>query len=94
MVPQGDASREVTVIGVADDYLGERPKAFVVLREDARGLSAEKLKTFLVDRLGKHEMPREIEFRDELPKTAVGKLSKKELAAEEEAKYQGTGQDS
>ncbi|MCH8861383.1 MAG: long-chain fatty acid--CoA ligase [Proteobacteria bacterium] len=86
--------REVTVIGVADDYLGERPKAFVVLREDARGLSADKLKSFLLDRLGKHEMPREIEFRDELPKTMVGKLSKKELAAEEEAKYQGAEQDS
>jgi long-chain acyl-CoA synthetase len=43
---------------------------------------------FLTPKLGKHEMPKEIEFRSELPKTLVGKLSKKELVAEEEEKYE------
>jgi long-chain acyl-CoA synthetase len=79
------AVKEVTVIGIPDDYLGEAPKAFVVLKDGAT-LDAEKLTEFLRGQIGKHEMPREIEFRKELPKTAVGKLSKKELVAEEAAK--------
>lgn len=80
------AVKEVTVIGVPDDYSGEAPKAFVVLKEDAGPLTAEALDTFLRDHIGKHELPREIEFREELPKTMVGKLSKKELVEEEAAK--------
>ncbi len=79
------AVREVTVIGIPDDYLGEVPKAFVVLKP-GHSLEASKLTEFLRGEIGKHEMPREIEFRDELPKTAVGKLSKKELVAEEAEK--------
>jgi long-chain acyl-CoA synthetase len=43
------------------------------------------LKQFLEDKLSKIEMPSHIEFRDELPKTIIGKLSKKELVAEEQA---------
>lgn len=69
---------EVTVIGVPDEYRGEAPKAFVKLREGA-ATSQEELREFLKDRISKIEMPREIEFRDELPKTLIGKLSKKEL---------------
>lgn len=88
--------QEVTVIGVPDQYLGEMPKAFVVLKKSTGSLGADELKAFLAERIGKHEMPREIEFRDSLPKTVVGKLSKKELAEEERAKYQeaegGAGQ--
>ena len=80
------AVKEVTVIGIPDDYLGEVPKAFVVLKDGDEKLDAAKLTEFLRDQIGKHEMPREIEFRKELPKTAVGKLSKKELVAEEAAK--------
>ncbi|GAB4572595.1 MAG: long-chain fatty acid--CoA ligase [Rhodothalassiaceae bacterium] len=81
------AVREVTVIGVPDAYRGEAVKAFVALKE-GHELDADKLLTFLKAHLGKHELPREIEFRDELPKTPVGKLSKKELVAEERAKYE------
>jgi len=80
------AVREVTVIGVPDDYLGERPKAFVVLKDPDHPLPEEALLAFLRERLGKHELPREIEFRTELPKTIVGKLSKKELVEEERAR--------
>jgi long-chain acyl-CoA synthetase len=82
------AVQEVTVIGVPDDYQGESPKAFVVLKPGHENVTAEKLMEFLGPKLGKHEMPREIEFRRELPKTMVGKLSKKELVAEEKAKYE------
>ncbi len=81
------AVKEVTVIGVPDHYLGEVPKAFVVLKQ-GETLTADALTQFLRGEVGKHELPREIEFRDELPKTAVGKLSKKELVAEEQEKRQ------
>ncbi len=79
------AVAEVTVIGVPDDYRGQAAKAFIKLREGA-SLDFDELKAFLADKLGRHEMPAEMELRDELPKTLVGKLSKKELVAEEEAK--------
>lgn len=77
------AVSEVTVIGVPDEYRGECPKAFVVLKKDAT-LMAEKLHDFLKDKLSRIEMPNEIEFRKELPKTMIGKLSKKELVEEEQ----------
>ena len=50
----------------------------------------DELKAFLADKLAKYEMPAEMEIRDSLPKTPVGKLSKKELVAEELAKRQKT----
>lgn len=76
-----DAVEEVNVIGVPDDYRGEAPVAFVKLR-DGQTASAADLKTFLTDKLNKIEMPREIIFKDALPKTLIGKLSKKELREE------------
>jgi long-chain acyl-CoA synthetase len=75
------AVEEVTVIGIKDAYRGEAPKAFVKLRAGATA-SVEDLRRHLTDRLSKIEMPAEIEFRDVLPKTVIGKLSKKELKAE------------
>jgi len=82
---QHPAVEEVTVIGIPDDYRGEAPKAFIKLRE---GMTAteEEIIAFCRERLGKHEIPQEVEFRDELPKTMIGKLSKKELVAEERAR--------
>ena len=79
------AVEEATVIGIPDDYRGEAPKAFVKLKEAAQVTEAE-LHSFLSGRLSKLELPAEIEFRDALPKTMVGKHSKKELRAEEGAK--------
>jgi long-chain acyl-CoA synthetase len=85
---QHDAVAEVTVIGIPDDYSGQAVKAFVKLK-DGGALSAEELHEFLKDVIGKHELPKaeNIEFRAELPKTMVGKLSKKELVEEEQKKY-------
>jgi len=77
---------EVTVIGVPDSYRGEAAKAFVALKPDAPSFSLDDLKAFLTDKVAKYEMPAALEFRPSLPKTAVGKLSKKELVAEERAK--------
>lgn len=72
------AVAEVTVIGIGDSYRGEAPKAFIKLK-DGEVASAEDILAHLGTRLSKIELPTEIEFRDELPKTMIGKLSKKEL---------------
>jgi long-chain acyl-CoA synthetase len=82
------AVEEVTVIGIRDDYRGEAPKAFVKLRSGQRA-TADDIRKHLEAKLSKIEMPAEIEFRAELPKTIIGKLSKKELRAEEEARRKG-----
>jgi long-chain acyl-CoA synthetase len=76
------AVAEAVVIGVPDEYRGEAPKAFVTLKPGA-SVTPEELKRFLADYVSKIEMPREIEIRKDLPKTLIGKLSKKELVAEE-----------
>jgi len=76
------AVAEVIVIGVKDKKRGEAPKAFVKLKP-AMTVTAEEIFEHLKPRISKIEMPAEIEFRDELPKTMIGKLSKKELKAEE-----------
>ncbi|MEP7300799.1 MAG: AMP-binding protein [Caldimonas sp.] len=80
------AVSEVCVIGIHDEYRGQSPKAFVKLKEGAAPFDIKELQTFLKDRLGKHEMVQALDIRAELPKTAVGKLSKKELYDEEEKK--------
>jgi long-chain acyl-CoA synthetase len=76
------AVEEVTVIGIKDDYRGEAPKAFIKLKAGATA-TADDIRRHLETKLSKIEMPAEIEFRDALPKTMIGKLSKKELKAEE-----------
>ncbi|KWT72420.1 Long-chain-fatty-acid--CoA ligase [Hyphomicrobium sulfonivorans] len=79
------AVAEVTVIGIRDKKRGEAPKAFVRLKTDTTVTVAE-LMEHLQTRISRIELPAEIEFRAELPKTLIGKLSKKELKAEEDAK--------
>lgn len=80
-----EAVREAVVIGIPDSRLGEKPKAFVTLKEGARA-SGEELRSFAEGHLGKHERLAAVEIRDELPKTMIGKLSRKELVADEKAK--------
>jgi long-chain acyl-CoA synthetase len=84
------AVEEVTVIGVKDEYRGEAPKAFIKLRA-GMSASAEDIRKHLEPKISKIEMPGEIEFRDALPKTMIGKLSKKELKAEEEQRRKAKG---
>ncbi len=79
------AVEEVTVIGIKDAYRGEAPKAFIKLKAGMKADKAEIIR-HLESKISKIEMPSEIEFRDALPKTMIGKLSKKELVAEEAAK--------
>ena len=79
---QHPAVEEVTVIGIPDSYRGEAPKAFIKLKAGMTASAADILK-HLEPKISKIEMPAQIEFRDALPKTMIGKLSKKELVAEE-----------
>ncbi|HXP95200.1 MAG TPA: long-chain fatty acid--CoA ligase, partial [Telmatospirillum sp.] len=87
---QHPAVAETVVIAVPDQYRGQAPKAFVRLRDGYRA-TPEDLRQFLTDYVSRIELPKAIEIRDTLPKTMVGKLSKKELIAEEEAKAAGGG---
>ncbi len=79
------AVAEATVIGIADPYRGEAPKAFVKLKAGSAA-TVEDLMRHLEIKISKLELPAQIELRGELPKTMIGKLSKKELVAEEKAK--------
>jgi fatty-acyl-CoA synthase len=72
------AIREAAVIGVPDEQWGERPLACVV-PEDGAAVDAEELRSFLADRVAKWWIPERVEFIDEVPKTSVGKFSKKTL---------------
>jgi long-chain acyl-CoA synthetase len=80
-----DGVKEALVIAVPDRQSGERPKAFVSLNEGA-DVTAAQLIEYLHSHVGKHERVVGLEIRDSLPKTMVGKLSRKELIAEEKAK--------
>jgi long-chain acyl-CoA synthetase len=77
---------ECIVIGIPDEYRGQGAKAFIKLREGGSEFDLAALRAFLADKVGRHELPCALEFRPVLPKTPVGKLSKKELVAEEEQK--------
>jgi len=79
------AVQDAIAIGIPDGYRGQAPKLFVTLHAGATATGAE-IKSFLAEHLNKIEIPKEVEVRDQLPKTMVGKLSKKELVAEELAK--------
>jgi len=71
------------VVGVPDPKVGERVKAIVVLKEDARGVGGAELVKWCRDRLASYKVPGYIEFRDMLPKSKVGKLLRREIRDEE-----------
>ena len=79
------AVMEAVVIGLPHPYRGQSPKAFVKLH-DGQALTSDELKSYLASHLSKLEMPDAIEFRSELPRTLIGKFSKKALLEEEMAK--------
>ena len=75
------AVKETLVIGVPDTYRGEAPRAYVTLNEGATVTGAE-LRDWLNPQLGKHERVDDVVIRESLPKTMIGKLSRKDLIAE------------
>ena len=79
------AVEECIVAGIADAYRGQTVKAWIKLRA-GQSVTADGLKAFLKDKLSVIEMPKHIEFRDALPKTLIGKLSRKMILEEEAAK--------
>jgi acyl-CoA synthetase (AMP-forming)/AMP-acid ligase II len=80
-----EAVVEAAVIGVEDEEFGQRLKAFIVL-DDGATVSEEDLKAHVKERLAGYKAPREVEFVDELPRNATGKVLKRELHAREAEK--------
>ena len=74
------------VVGVPDPVAGEQVKAFVILKQDVRGVSSYDLTKHCRERLLPYEVPDYIEFRDMLPKSKVGKLLRREMRDEEQRK--------
>ena len=71
------------VVGIADEKVGERIKAFVVLKEDIKGITGYELIKWCRESLVSYKVPQYIEFRDMLPKSKVGKLLRREIRDEE-----------
>jgi long-chain acyl-CoA synthetase len=76
------------VVGVPDRKVGERIKAIVVMKTDAKGVGATELIKFCSERLASYKVPSYIEFRDMLPKSKVGKLLRREIRDEERRKME------
>ena len=74
------------VIGIPDEKVGERIKAIVVLKEDARGVGGVELIKWCRESLASYKVPSYIEFRDMLPKSKVGKLLRREVRDDERRK--------
>ena len=84
---------ECIVAGLPDQQRGEIVKAWIKPK-DGQSINEDELRKFLEERLSKMEMPRRIEIRNEpLPKTMIGKLSRKDMVAEEMKKTKDTGTD-
>jgi long-chain acyl-CoA synthetase len=76
---------EVAVAGVPDAYRGEVVKAFVVLRQGEQA-TGDEIREFAKARLAAYKVPRAVEFRDDLPKTLIGKVLRRALVEQEQAK--------
>ena len=88
ILQEHDAVMAACVVGVPDEDVGERIKAFVVLKTDTRGVSSYELQSWCRQRLAPYKVPHYIEFRDMLPKSKVGKMLRREIRAEERRKLQ------
>jgi len=76
------------VVGIPDKKVGERIKAFVVLKEDVKGVTGYDLIKWCRERLAPYKVPQYIEFRDMLPKSKVGKLLRREVRSGEQRKLE------
>ena len=76
------AVKEALVVGMPDAYRGETPRAYVALNDDAEPVNGQALRDWLNPQLGKHERVDAVVIREKLPKTMIGKLSRKDLLIE------------
>jgi long-chain acyl-CoA synthetase len=76
------AVKEAAVIGVPHEYRGETVKAFIILKE-GQTASEEEIIEFCKERMAAYRVPRQVEFRDDLPKSVIGKVLRRELREEE-----------
>jgi long-chain acyl-CoA synthetase len=84
------AVQEATVVGVPDDYRGETVKAFVVLKEGARGrVTEEDIIAFGREKMAAYKAPKIVEFIDEIPKNLAGKALRRVLREREEERMRG-----
>lgn len=83
LLKEHPAIMDSCVVGVPDSRVGERIKAFVVLKEDIKGITGYDLIRWCRERLPSYKVPQYIEFRDMLPKSKVGKLLRREMRSEE-----------
>lgn len=88
ILQEHNAVLSASVVGIPDDTVGERIKAFVVLKTDIRGISSYELMTWCREKLAPYKIPQYIEFRDMLPKSKVGKFLRRELRDEERRKLE------
>ena len=73
---------EVGVAGIPDAYRGESVKAWVVLKPGVSA-SSDEIRAWCKERLAAYKVPTQVEFRDELPKTTVGKVLRRELVRQD-----------
>ena len=79
--------KDAVVVGIPQEFLGEEIKAYIVLKEGEAATAAEIIR-FCREQLSKFKVPKEVEFRKELPKTLVGKVLRRVLRDEELKKTQ------
>lgn len=85
IVMQHPKVKDAITIGIPDEYRGEVPKVFVMLEEGVTA-TAEEIIEFCKEKLAPYKVPRKVEFRSELPRSAVGKALRRVLREEELAK--------
>jgi len=79
---------EAAAVGIPHEHRGETVKAYIALKEGEEATEEEMIE-FCKDKLAAYKVPKMVEFRDELPKSTVGKVLRRVLKEEEEAKQQG-----
>ena len=79
---------ESCVVGIPDSKVGERIKAFVVLKKDVKGITGFELTMWCRGKQSRYKIPQYIEFRDMLPKSKVGKLLRREIRSEEKKRLE------
>jgi fatty-acyl-CoA synthase len=91
LLSRHDAVADVAVLGVDDEEFGQRLKA-VVVKRDGGELDEDEVKQYVKKHLARYKVPRDVEFVDDLPRNATGKVLKRELSKPPEEREAGTPQ--